>query len=279
LSVPGIAGYQEMDGKQNQKSAVQKPKNQSKPVKKKSQKTPWSKISREQKLEILKKDLKKEFRSGWIDSVFADLRFRLEPPPLAPPGKKCGYFDPCFGLLSENSISRGLAYYELNREWFDLAYDSLGVEAPEILGIFRIETNFGQKIGKQAVLNSLFWLYASSSKKKDGFERMKSFLSICAKNNWEALDILGSYAGAFGICQFMPATYILYAIDGDGDGEIDLFNDADAILSAANYLAEHGYAKSRQSKERAVHSYNPGDRKYKRAVIAYADKIREKLSN
>ena len=58
----------------------------------------------------------------------------------------------------------------------------------------------------------------------------------------DPLAPLGSYAGAMGIPQFMPSSFRSYAVDGDGDGHRDLWNDwADVFASVANYLKVHGW--------------------------------------
>jgi len=81
--------------------------------------------------------------------------------------------------------------------------------------------------------------------------------------------------GAFGFPQFLPSSYLVYAIDGDEDGTIDLFNSADAIYSTALYLHEVGWGKSRKSQFQALYAYNH-EKEYVRTVLAYADRLRTK---
>src|SRR3546814_11873743 len=69
------------------------------------------------------------------------------------------------------------------------------------------------------------------------------------QNKLDALTTTGSYAGAIGLPQFMPGSLIRFAVDGDGDGVINVrASSADAIASVANYLRQHGW----RSEERRV---------------------------
>jgi membrane-bound lytic murein transglycosylase B len=71
-------------------------------------------------------------------------------------------------------------------------------------------------------------------------------------------DIRGSYAGAFGMPQFLPSSYHQFAVDGDNDGRVDLNVTADAVASIANFLREHGWRKGTgyEDRMRAVWLYN-----------------------
>ena len=65
-----------------------------------------------------------------------------------------------------------------------------------------------------------------------------------------------SSAGAQGLMQFMPATWALYGVDGDGDGRADIRNDADSAMSAANYLTASGVTAGTEGVRRAIFAYN-----------------------
>jgi membrane-bound lytic murein transglycosylase B len=67
-------------------------------------------------------------------------------------------------------------------------------------------------------------------------------LRIIDGGNVRPADMLGSWAGAMGQCQFMPSTFLNYAVDFDGDGRRDIWNDrADVLASIANYIARLGW--------------------------------------
>ncbi len=83
-------------------------------------------------------------------------------------------------------------------------------------------------------------------------------------------DIYGSWAGAFGIPQFLPSSYIKYAIDGNNDGVVDLFNLSDAVFSVANYLKSYGWSEKPSEQRRAIFSYN-NSTAYVEAVLKLAE--------
>jgi membrane-bound lytic murein transglycosylase B len=95
----------------------------------------------------------------------------------------------------------------------------------------------------------------------------------CKARAIDPLSIKGSWAGALGFPQFMPAS-LRWAEDGDGDGKIDLFTFDDSIASIAHYLEAHGFAKNR---EEAVWGYNH-EEAYVKGVLGYADALKAALA-
>lgn len=85
-------------------------------------------------------------------------------------------------------------------------------------------------------------------------------------------DIEGSWAGAFGMSQFLPSSYISWAVDGNGDGVINLFDKEDAIFSVANYLSSNGWGKTEKKKRKAIWHYNHSTA-YVDAVIKLSERI------
>lgn len=113
-----------------------------------------------------------------------------------------------------------------------------------------------------------------AAKKADwAFRELIALEQMHKKYNLPIGDIYGSWAGAFGICQFLPSSYIKYAVDGNNDGIIDLFNLADAIFSVANYLKEHGWSKNLENQRKAVYAYNNSNA-YVNAVLQLASLIK-----
>lgn len=90
-----------------------------------------------------------------------------------------------------------------------------------------------------------------------GYRELLTLFSI-AKDRFyiDLLNLRGSWAGAFGLCQFLPSSYKNSAVDGDGDGFVDLFTPIDAFHSVGNYLKKSGWSTSTESQRRAVRSYN-----------------------
>ncbi len=102
---------------------------------------------------------------------------------------------------------------------------------------------------------------------------LATLLKYARSRQMDPLGFKGSWAGAIGITQFMPAS-LKWAVDGDADGVVDLSTVPDAVASTANYLVVHGYERdSRDARAKAFRAYNPND-EYVRAILAYSDKIR-----
>ena len=123
-----------------------------------------------------------------------------------------------------------------------------------IVGILGIETIYGRNTGRFRVLDALTTLAFSYPESPNRLARMAFFrlelenaLLFARQDGIDPLSLLGSYAGAVGLPQFMPGSIIKYAVDFDGDGRIDLRTSAaDAIGSVANFLVKHGWQRGEQ---------------------------------
>ena len=87
------------------------------------------------------------------------------------------------------------------------------------------------------------------------------------------LELEGSWAGAFGYAQFLPSSYFKWAVDGNSDGKIDLFDMEDAICSIANYLRAHGWKNDSQNQRSSVFAYNNSN-DYVDAVFNLSNRIK-----
>lgn len=107
------------------------------------------------------------------------------------------------------------------------------------------------------------------------YPELKALFEVTERLGVSLLDLRGSSAGAFGIPQFMPSSYLRFAVDGDGDAVASLFEPADAILSAANFLHSFGWrdTASEEDKLNVLWNYNRSDA-YGAAVL----KVSELLS-
>ncbi|MFP4528676.1 MAG: lytic murein transglycosylase [Candidatus Kapaibacterium sp.] len=85
-------------------------------------------------------------------------------------------------------------------------------------------------------------------------------------------ELRGSWAGAFGMSQFLPSSYQRWAVDGDGDGAINLFGVEDAVFSVANYLKTNGWGPTEKQRRKAVFHYNNSSA-YVDAVLTLAEKV------
>lgn len=153
--------------------------------------------------------------------------------------------------VTPNRIQEGrrlLAEYEPLLTQLTRTY---GVPGRYLVAFWGLETNFGNYLGNMSTLNSLATL-ACDDRRSEFFKgELIHALHILNDNNFEPGDMRGSWAGAMGHTQFMPSSYRRYAVDGDGDGTVDLWRSIpDALTSAANFLQSLGWqAEERWGRE------------------------------
>lgn len=146
-------------------------------------------------------------------------------------------------FLTRQREEEGLEFFAAHRETFARAEDEFGVPAEILLAIIGVETYYGRIAGSYRVIDALATLAFDYPRRAGFFSReLKSYLILTEEQQLDPLAMKGSYAGAMGYGQFMPSSYRAYAVDFDGDGVIDIWNNpADAIGSVANYLRRHGW--------------------------------------
>ena len=147
-------------------------------------------------------------------------------------------------------IRAGVRFWQDNRAALERAEAEYGVPVEIIVGIIGVETIYGQQMGNFRVMDALATLafdfpvaHPRASERTAFFRReLEQLLSLSNRSNTDPFAPRGSYAGAMGLGQFMPSSWVRYAVDFDGDGRIDLFKSpADAIGSVANYFRGHGW--------------------------------------
>jgi len=102
-------------------------------------------------------------------------------------------------------------------------------------------------------------------------EQLKALDRIDRNGTLDVAALYGSWAGAFGMTQFIPSSYVQWATDGNGDGLIDLYTLSDAVFSVANYLRTNGWGPSPEQQRKAVYHYNNSN-DYVDAVLMLADR-------
>ena len=146
-------------------------------------------------------------------------------------------------FLGAERISEGVRFWRENQDALVKAQARLGVQPEYIVAIIGVETRYGANRGSYRVLDALSTL-AFDYPPRSAFFRseLKAFLQLAREEGKPAGVLIGSYAGAMGYGQFIPSSYRHYAVDFDGDGLRDIWdNKTDAIGSVANYFAEHGW--------------------------------------
>ncbi len=142
--------------------------------------------------------------------------------------------------ISQKRIRKGLALKNEHKVLLAKIEHEYGVPAPYLLAFWGLETHYGMHKGKMDTLNAVATLSYDRRRSTFFTKQLIALLKIIEKDKIDPPK--GSWAGAFGHFQFMPTTYLQYAVDGDGDGRRDLVNSfPDAVASAANYLSQIGW--------------------------------------
>jgi len=147
-------------------------------------------------------------------------------------------------------IAAGVAFWQAHADTLERAEREFGVPAAIIVGIIGVETIYGRDVGSFRVIDALATLsfdfpeaHPRATDRRAFFRNeLEQFLSLAKRTGMDPASLRGSYAGAMGLPQFMPSSWVRYAIDFDGDGRVDLFKSpADVIGSVANYFKAFGW--------------------------------------
>jgi membrane-bound lytic murein transglycosylase B len=208
---------------------------------------------------------------------------------------------------SEASIRACRVFMDSNRVVLDSVARLYGVPPEIITAVLWVETKFGRHTGRHhvwsvyatlatadqpeniranqrsyrdtiaderrlAMLDSLVEV-RSRRKAAWALDQLVTLADLARDSTLDVLELRGSWAGAFGLPQFIPTSYRRWARDGNGDGRTDLFDTADAIASVANYLRANGWGDERSEQEAALFHYN-NSRDYVECILTVADKLR-----
>jgi len=151
-------------------------------------------------------------------------------------------------FLTERRTVSGIEFMEKNRVALEAAYEAYGVPPIIVTAIIGVETMYGKISGNYRVLDALSTLSFDYPPRSSFFRReLGEFILLAREEKKMITEFKGSYAGAMGMGQFIPSSYRAYAVDFDGDGFRDIWNNpTDAIGSVANYLAKHGWQRDKQ---------------------------------
>ncbi len=149
------------------------------------------------------------------------------------------YFDK---RVTPYRIELGRKQYREHRELFQKIEARFGVQGRFIAALWGMETSYGRFSGGHNVIAALTTLAYDPRRAKFFRKQLIDALVILDEGHITLEKMKGSWAGAMGQTQFMPSTFRAYAIDGDGDGKINVWESkADAFASAAHYLSSIGW--------------------------------------
>jgi len=165
-------------------------------------------------------------------------------------------------FIKESRIKAGKAFLKTHKAIFDEVEQKYGVPREIIAAIIGVETFYGKITGSYRVIDALATLGFDYPKRSLFYRELKNYFLMVRDNNLNPLEIKGSYAGAMGLGQFIPSSYISYAVDYDGDGKKDLWsNEGDAIASVAYYFKRYGWQNG-EPVASSVSLYNADADKY-----------------
>ncbi len=208
------------------------------------------------------------------------------------------------GFLTDKVVARARSYAQANSELLEGIAAKYCVPKEIIVSILLVETRLGDFVGRKEAFNSLAcmalctdletiqpylpkklvrpgnedYVRAVCREKADwAYAELKALILYAYGSGLDPLSLPGSIYGAIGLCQFMPSNILLYGVDADHDDRIDLFSEADALSSIANYLKGHGWtcALEKPRQIQVILAYNRSY-VYANTVLAVAEKLKDK---
>ncbi len=148
-------------------------------------------------------------------------------------------------FIKDQRVELGVQFWREHRELLAKVSENTGVPPEIIVAIIGVETFYGIYKGKDPVFDSLVTLAFDYPPRASFFSsELREFLLLVKEQGFDARELRGSYAGAMGMPQFIASSYRAYAVDFDGDGQINLFDSvADIAGSVANYFVRHGWER------------------------------------
>lgn len=245
------------------------------------------------------------FDRGRVEALLADERLAINQTTLAYAIVYKEFKADYEKFLLEERLARARAFIAANRDLLGAATARSGVPGEVIAAILMIESDFGAYRKLHPVLNvfvTLLWAAEpanfetvraivqkripeataekvrerAKAKAKWAYEQLGYLIRIAERERIDLPALEGSWAGAFGMPQFIPSSYWGYAVDGSGDGRADLYTAADAVFSVGNYLKSFGWrAGLSEEKLRAVVRRYNNSELYAATVLAAAAKLRD----
>jgi len=147
-------------------------------------------------------------------------------------------------IVSDARVGRGRQLLAQNRALLDEVAGRYGVPPGIVVGIWGLESNYGQSTGGFNVIEALTTLAWEGRRAKFFRSELMDALHILQDGDITPAQMTGSYAGAMGQTQFMPDSFLKYAVDWSGTGRRDIWNDLGCVFaSTANYLAREGWER------------------------------------
>jgi len=203
------------------------------------------KPSYETYVEQLKKQATdKGFSSEFIEQAFANITFykRAVKADRNQPEKVETLDTYLPKRIPDWKVKKARKLYKEHQELLTKVANEYGVQPRFIVALWGLETNFGKFTGGYSVVSALSTLAYEGRREAFFKKQLWAALTILDEGHISVENMKGSWAGAMGQNQFMPTSFLSYAVDGDGDGKKDIWNNqADVFASMANYLKKEGW--------------------------------------
>jgi len=155
---------------------------------------------------------------------------------------------------------------------------SYGVPGEVLVAIWGLETDFGVNTGKFSTIRSLVTLAFDCRRAETFRAELLDALRIVERGDLAPTEMRGAWAGEIGQTQFMPSSYLKFAVDFDGNGRRDLLRSApDVLASTANFLAGHGWQRGKgwepgSANFAVIQEWNKSE-VYARTIAYFADQL------
>ena len=245
------------------------------------------------------------FDSEFLSNLFVDARAELNPALMTISMESMETRDLYAQFLSQEPIFLSKKFLRQHLKLLRKAENRFHVEKEVVVAILLVESRFGENIGKYRVIPTLASMALMDSpenlqknyralkdtnaelsydwvegfaKRKAGwaYDELKCFLNIIQQEKIDPLEVYGSYAGALGMAQFIPSSYLAYALN-QNTFENWLLSEEAAIFSIGNYLKFHGWKKdlSIEKKKQVLWYYNHSE-PYVETILQLAQRLKNR---
>jgi lytic murein transglycosylase len=181
-------------------------------------------------------------------------------------------------MISPDRLRKGSNLLKQYAGTFVRIDQQFGVPGAVLVAIWGLETDFGVNIGKYATIRSLATLAYDCRRSEKFSAELMDALRIVDRGDLNPADMRGAWAGEIGQTQFLPSSYLKYAVDFDGNGKRDLIHSApDVLASTANYLKGYGWKAGQpwtpgSANFEVLQQWNKSE-VYSKTVAAFATKL------
>lgn len=198
--------------------------------------------------QVKQEALQKGIRQTIIDEAFANVH---APSPSVKklahnqPEKRLSYQKYRSSRVDAYRIQIGRQRYQQNKVWIDEIARNYAVDPCFMVSFWGLETSYGSYMGNFPVIQALSTLAYESNRKSFFRDELFLALKILNEGHVQLAKFKGEWAGASGQPQFLPSSWLQYAVDYDGDGKKDIWDSKkDALASIANYMNQNGWKQN-----------------------------------